>query len=216
MLPWGSGYPLNSFFSYRFAGLDPERGDPLGYLDGEITKDYLALQQAPSSNLVYEGTALPQYFGSFRNEVGYKQLSLSINITYRFDYVFRRNTVQYSALLNANAQRVHGDYEKRWQKEGDELYTTVPSLAFPADSRRDLFYAYSQATIEPADHIRLQDVQLAYSPKLTGRLQGKQLRLIMYANNVGILWKATKADRDPDYSTLPPARSFALGIHMNF
>src|SRR5690606_20170041 len=37
------GRPLWALYSLPWGGLDPENGDPIGYLDGELSKDYSAI-----------------------------------------------------------------------------------------------------------------------------------------------------------------------------
>src|SRR5690606_2037055 len=68
--------------SYRFAGLDPENGDPLGYLDGEESKDYNNItRNATERDVVFHGSALATYFGALRNTITWKNLSVSANVT---------------------------------------------------------------------------------------------------------------------------------------
>lgn len=45
------GLPVYSMFGYRWAGLDPETGDPRGYLNGEVSKDYAKITGADVKDL---------------------------------------------------------------------------------------------------------------------------------------------------------------------
>lgn len=214
------GYPANSIFSYQWAGLDPENGNPRGFdLDGNISSDYnLLLRPETPDEIVFHGSSLPEYFGAIRNTFFWKNLELSANITYRFKYYFRRNTIMYAGLLNANSAVGHGDYNKRWQQPGDEKTTSVPSLIYPASSNRDSFYAYSEATVEDGAHIRLQDVNLNYTldKRIMKGLPFQNLKLQVYASNLGILWRANKAGLDPDYRSVPPSKTISIGLNANF
>src|SRR5690606_26780053 len=99
------GEPAYSVVSYRWGGLDPETGDPIGYLEGMETKDYSLLnQQVTKNDLVFHGSALPEFFGAFRNTVEWKGVSVSMNIAYRTNYYFRRQTINYTNLLTVNGQ----------------------------------------------------------------------------------------------------------------
>ncbi|WP_134089093.1 SusC/RagA family TonB-linked outer membrane protein [Olivibacter sp. XZL3] len=218
LLPPAKGYPLNSLFSYRFGGLDHETGDPVGFdSEGNRSVDYISLLYPQSANeLVYNGSLLPQVFGGLRNDFTYKRFTLSVNITYRMNYVYRRNTIWYSMLLSPNTVVGHADYALRWQQSGDELKTTVPALMYPANSMRDQFYAESEATVEKGDHLRLQDINLRYTVNGGPRSPFNNFTFTFYANNLGILWKASKNDIDPDYTLNPPLRTYALGINLNF
>lgn len=218
------GKPLYSIYSYRWAGLDPENGDPRGYLNESASTDYVGIMNNfhPDS-LVYHGSARPAVFGSLRNDWSWKNLTLSVNLTGKFAYYFRRpsTTLNYQEIL---AGMGHLDFHRRWQAAGDELTTNVPSLTYPANSNRNLFYEYSEVLVEKADHIRLQDIRLDYDfpLKSSGQNRVQALALYAYLNNAGILWRANKHAIDPDYVTstvnfiLPAPLSLSIGARVVF
>ena len=88
------------------------------------------------------------------------------------------------------------------------------------DDARDSFYNYSTATVQKADNVRLQDISFSYevSRNSIPKLPFSKLQLYVYANNIGIIWKATKTHLDPDYpfADYPPVRAVALGIKAEF
>jgi TonB-dependent starch-binding outer membrane protein SusC len=121
---------------------------------------------------------------------------------------------------------MNNDYDKRWQNPGDENHTNVPSMApYSTDGFRDQFYNGTSATVEKGDHIRLQDISLSFDidKSVWKGLPVKQLRLYVYTNNVGILWRANQSHLDPDavpfigdsQSTIAP-RSFSFGLKTSF
>lgn len=215
-----AGRPLYALYSFRWAGLDPATGDPQGYLDGKLSKDYASIvNNTDNSQLVYNGPARPVIFGAWRNTISYRNLSLSVNITYKLGYYFFRPSVNYG---NPGGNK---DYSNRWQKPGDEKATNVPSFVYPDDQYRDIFYDQSQVLVEKGDHIRLQDIQFSYSlskERLRHLLPATQLQFYMYVNNLGILWRANKAGLDPDYlptynaGVMPQPKSVAIGIKASF
>ncbi len=206
-------YPV---FSYVYAGLDPLNGDPQGLYKGEISKDYRNMLRDSIQYLNYYGTALPPYYGAFRNEFNWKNMSISFNISYKFGHYFQKETIRYASLYNNWIS--HKDFENRWVKPGDELTTTVPSMNYPADTNRDTFYANSEANIEKGDIVKLQDVQLNYIPDCSRFFQSKKInvRFFFNANNVGVLWRATKSDLDADFLGIPSARNFTLGLNISY
>ncbi|MDP9077099.1 MAG: SusC/RagA family TonB-linked outer membrane protein [Bacteroidota bacterium] len=215
------GRPALGIYSYKWAGLDHATGDPMVYLSGVPSKDYTAIaSKATINDLVYNGPALPPYFGSVMNTFNYKQFTLSANITYKFGYYFHRSSISYSDLIN-NWQG-HQDFDKRWQKPGDELTTNVPSLSLDDNANRDNAYVHSSALVEKGDNIRLQDIQVAYTLNhfRNNHFPVKDLTIYGYANNIGILWGANKEGLDPDYlynySAIKPVKNFSIGFRAHF
>jgi TonB-linked SusC/RagA family outer membrane protein len=214
------GHPLYSVFALRWEGLSPANGDPQGLYQGKISTDYADMISSDSlRDLHYKGAANPTVFGSWRNTLNWKQWELSFNIIYKLDYVFRRSSIFYYAVYYG-LSKGHRDYAKRWQNPGDENRTSVPSMTYPGDLNRDIFYQNSEALVERGDNIRLQDLQLGYT---LGRAEHPKLpvqaiRLYLYANNLGIIWKANHAGIDPDYvsSPSPAPRTVALGIKIDY
>ena len=210
------GFPPRALYSYRWGGLNPDTGNPQGFLDGEISEDYGAIigNMEPDS-LIYHGSLQPTHFGALRNTFSWKGFSLSCNITYRLGYYFRRESIRYGTNRGLGG---HGDYAYRWQQPGDEAFTQVPSIPVQGSSYRDDFYTYSEVLVEKGDHVRLQDVRLSYTlgRELWPGLPFRELQVYGYASNLGILWIATSAVPDPDYRNMPAPRSWSMGVRANF
>lgn len=214
------GKPFYAVYSYAFAGLDPQNGDPQGYLGGKISKDYGQLfSSATADNLIYSGPARPVNYGALRNTFTYRKFSLSANISYRLGYYFRQPGILYASILSGQGY-FQGRYSERWQKPGDELITTIPSIPAGINTARDSFYNLSTATVQKADNIRLQDISLSYEfgKNVLQHLALSKLQVYLYANNIGIIWKSTKTGFDPDYPVFdyPPARTVAVGVKADF
>lgn len=212
---------IMGLYSLPYAGLDPATGDPQGYLNKTISKDYGTIASStPMEDLIFHGSTRPLVFGSLRNTFTYKGISLSANIAFRFDYYFRR------PALNLNYQELliggyHTDYARRWQKPGDEAHTDVPSLMYTTNYDRNFLYQYSPATVEKGDHIRLLDVALSYDlPRsVWSGSPFSNIQVYGFASNLGLIWKANNAGLDPDYTmdyAIPRPISISLGIRTNF
>lgn len=214
------GQPVFSVISLKWAGLDPLTGDPQGYLNGQVSKDYREFIGAKSkiSDLVFNGSSTPVVFGNLMNTWSWKDLALTVNITYKMGHYFRRTSVNYIELMG-NKGRGHSDYANRWQKPGDEKHTDVPSFVYPVDKERNQLYGASEALVSKADHIRLQFVNLSYSLKKANwsKLPFQQVQVFTNASNLGILWRANQFGIDPEYSkTYSPAASYSLGLRADF
>ena len=205
-----------SLISYRFAGLDPLTGDPLGYIADTLSKNYTALVRPTSfADLDIKGTTRPPVFGNIRNNFSYRSLSISVNIGYYFGYYFRKSTIDYNRLFTL--WRMHSDYALRWQQPGDEKITNVPSMPYPVNSNRDLFYMNSTATVLKGDHIRLQDIRLSWKTGIIKSPLFSKGELYFYCNNLGCIWMANKEKIDPMYGdAVPPAVNYSIGFKTNF
>lgn len=212
------GKPLFGVYSLPWAGLNPETGAPMGYLEGVPSENYSSLVNgATLETIKYHGPARPTTFGAFRNNFSYKGFSLSANISYRFGYYFRRASVEYMPVLEGRGG--HADFSKRWKEPGDELLTQVPSLPASRNPLRDTFYRVSSELVEKGDHIRLQDIRIGYlaPPSSSGLLSGiSRAEVYVYINQVGLLWTASNSGLDPDFGWAIPRRSVALGLQLDF
>jgi TonB-linked SusC/RagA family outer membrane protein len=213
------GKPRFGIYSFKWAGLDPQTGDPQVYLNNKISKDYGQIaSKATLDDLVYNGPALPPYFGAWRNTFTYRGFSIGFNISYKFGYFFKRSSINYSSLFNNWIGNV--DYEKRWQKPGDEKLTSVPSMPTSYNSSRDYVYNNSSALVEKGDNIRFQDISISYlfEKKTSSWLPFNSINLYGYINNLGIIWKADKLNIDPDYiyQPYPPSKTYSIRIKIEF
>ncbi|WP_159451593.1 SusC/RagA family TonB-linked outer membrane protein [Pedobacter africanus] len=228
------GKPVYGIYSYRWAGLDPVNGDPRGYAYNEVTKkieiskDYATIiGKTKPEDLEYSGSARPTFFGALNNTFTYRKFTFGVNISYKMGYYFRKSSVNYSGMYSTSLSRfMHKDFANRWQNPGDENRTNVPSMGnYGADEARDKFYNGSSATVLEGDHVRLQDISLSYDfdTRNWASIPVKQIQLYLYANNLGILWKANDAGLDPDLIAgqgerlvNPFPKSFSFGLKANF
>lgn len=214
------GLPLSKISSYRWAGLNPKDGSPQIYL-ADTVSSYTNLAKAQQSDLSYSGPTTPRYFGSMLNSFSYRDFSLSFNIVFKFDWVFRRSTINYANLYQGWGG--HSDYTLRWQNPGDEKTTNVPALpvtAFPPDTY-NAAYAFSDALIEKGDLIRLQDIRVSYDLKRSKyhQLPFNSVQFYVYSSNLGLLWRANKKGIDPDFYSFggtPAPKTIAFGLNVNF
>jgi TonB-linked SusC/RagA family outer membrane protein len=221
------GYDLDRLFAFRWAGLDPATGNPRVFVNGQpvIISDgtqgfanAVAANLGPTTTLRYMGPSVPVYFGSVRNSFSYGSLTVSLNILYKLNYVFRRpnsDLAYYSNLYAVTPQLIGGEYARRWRQPGDELVTNVPSLTYPGNEDKDYIYSFSDINVLKGDHIRLQEVNVSWGLKVPG-WGIKSARVFANATNLGILWRANRLGLDPDINDLPNPRSYSFGLSANF
>lgn len=216
------GYPIFAMFSYKWGGLDPETGDPVGFVGGNPSKEYNLITGAGTqlSDIVYHGSSVPTVFGSLGNSFSWKNLSLSVRLIYKMGYYFKNEGISYSGLFNMSPYGYHEEFVDRWQKPGDEQVTDVPSMVYPNNGYRTTFYLNSEIKVARGDHIRLQYINIAYDfMKSSHRwLPVKQAKAYLNMNNLGIIWAANDDGVDPAYGPygLPPSFNCALGVQISF
>lgn len=212
------GSPLRQVGAYRWDGLDPETGDPIGIVDGKPTKDYKSILRDTSlSDLVFKKSAYPAIFGSISNSFSWKGITLDFNISYKLSYYFLRPSINYSSLYATGFG--HSDYNKRWQNPGDEKITNVPSMIYPSPASRDQFYQSSAALLEKGGLVRFEYLNLSYDVLNAIKKKGKInfLNVGLNVSNIGLIWRANKAGVDPDYGTnVPPPKMYSLNINASF
>lgn len=206
-------------YSFDWRGLDKE-GNPVGLSEGMETTDYRSIiNNTMIGNLAYHGSALPRYFGAWRNTIGWKNLAISFNISFKMGYYFKKAGLSYTSLYQNGIGSP--DYGRRWQKEGDEAHTDIPSAVYPADSRRDQFFLASPANVLRADNIRFDDITLNYTLDNSAlkSLPFENIKIFAHLNRLGLLWKATSQDLDPDFNVgnafYPPARQITFGVNLS-
>lgn len=214
------GERMYAMYSYRWAGLDPQTGDPMGYLGGEVSTDYTAMRGAGAqmSDLINHGSAIPLLFGNLGNTFRYKNWGVSAGLTFKLNYFISTQALRYDQLF----QGIPGfnEYRKRWRTPGDEQYTHVPSMVYPLATSRDYFYRLSEVNVQRGDHIRLQYLNLHYN-FTSNMLRSNKIRNVrVYLNmaNMGIIWKRGDYAHDPlyGYEQLPPSTTYSLGLKISF
>ncbi|AMP99818.1 TonB-dependent receptor [Pedobacter cryoconitis] len=212
-----SGRPLFSLYSYSWAGLNPETGDPQGFLNGEISNDYLAiLNGTTTESMIFSGSLRPTTFGALRNTFSIKDFSLSFNIGFKFGHYFRRSSVGYGNTYGLNSNS--NDYALRWKNPGDETTTNIPSIPLGSNGNRDALYTFSTILVEKADNIRFQDLRLDYNllKSKKNRYPFNSALIYLYATNLGIIWKATDRVKDPENQFGNTPFTLAVGLKVDF
>jgi len=209
------GYNPYVIASYKFAGLDPQTGGPLGYVNGQKSNDYSTIANNPINQQVVSGQALPPFFGTLRNTLKWENFALSFNISGRFKYFFRKPAINYTSLVNYGTNGY--DLGKRWQNPGDEKITNIPSFVYPLQRQRDAFFDQSDINVLPGDNIKLTEIYIDYNYKPNSFKLIQSCDFYFYVNNLNmILWKKNNEGLDPDilYNVKQPS-NFSLGVKFN-
>lgn len=193
------GYPAYGVYSYVSSGLEGAAGNPVGWLNGEVSQNYGAIVSTTTAqDLKFHGSARPVFFGSVRNNWSWKGLSVSANVLLKWGHYMRNNSIQYSTYFGNWVG--HSDYYKRWQQPGDELHTYVPSMQYPVNNFRDNFYINSEVLVQKADYLRLLDLQFSCQipEKWKKKLKLRQCQLYGLWQPGYLLYQANNTNVDPE------------------
>lgn len=109
----------------------------------------------------------------------------------------------------------------------DSFYVSIPAtdsimyfrfLNLPPFRTQNTYAVKKGDSVFNASHIRLQDIQFNYLLNTGTRFPLKNARLILYVRNIGILWKSTDYNIDPDFTlgnAIPDPLSVSMGINFN-
>lgn len=128
-----AGTPLNTFYSYRFAGLSPLDGSPTFYdTDVSNQEKYQKMDKQSITLAVLEksGNRVPTIQGGLSNYFGYGNFGLSFNLSYSLGNKVRLLKIasDYGTNLPLPYQNLRAEYNNRWRAPGDEAFTNIPAL----------------------------------------------------------------------------------------
>jgi TonB-dependent starch-binding outer membrane protein SusC len=210
------GEPINSIFTYRYAGVNPADGRAM-WLDtlGNITYNLAARDR------VYIGSSNPKYFGGLSNTVSFKGFELTAflqfnvgNLVYFSDGTFLMRS---GSTFDRNQS---AEMMNRWQKPGD--MTSVPKPFFGGTvTGNSSQYALSDRFYQDGSYIRLKQLTLAYNlPKVYVQAI-KLTNARIYAQGVN-MWTYTKYTgfdpevTDSDFGIYPQGKNYTLGVQLSF
>ena len=212
------GRPLNSIFTYKYAGVNPADGRPMYYDTlGNIT--YIPVAR---DRYYLDKTFDANFYGGITNTFSYGDWELRAffqfsggNYAYNQDRLFASRS---GSTVDRNQYR---DQLRRWQKPGD--ITDVPKPYFGGtipDANANAFL--SDRFFERGDYIRLKEVVLAYNfnKRVTQRLGIQNGRF--YVSGVNLWTKTAYTGYDPefvdnssgDFGVYPQGRQMTVGIQL--
>ncbi len=224
------GEPIGVFFGYEYAGVDPETGDALYYVnemdeEGNVIDSETTTNNPAEANRVVIGNPNPDFIGGFGNQFGYKGFELGVFFQFSYGHEIYDGGGIYKSSNGVFLDNQIATQLDAWQESGDQ--TDVPEARFNvangiADSDRWLY---------DASYLRLKYVTPAYNlPRsLLGRLQIQSARVYLTGINLltftDYLWFDPEANSDYTagniglgnvFYTAPQPRTISGGIQFTF
>lgn len=225
------GYPVNSLFSYDFAGMVTD-GD-MQYFSwrdhkGDIHTTDISSDEFTVNDIVYSGALDPKTIGSFTPEVTWRGFSLSALLSWYAGHSMRVNTEQWTAEGSMYGYRgpsqieaIPSSYLDYWRSGDKSVHVANGYLG---GSHVIGTAQYMDSNVVPADFLTLRNIVLGYSfsPQICKKLSLQDLRLRFQANNVHT-WVRNDFGIDPEANnpitgekTLRVPRSYTMSLYVKF
>ena len=154
-----AGRPVNTFYSYRFRGLNHDTGAPEFYgMDkyvevngesvrlGDIYKE-MDREDVWMEVMEHSGCREPFLQGSISNYLGWRNWGLSFNLAYSIGSKIRLfKMYPNGGGVTSSEKNLRRELTERWQRPGDELHTNIPGILKGADweaANRPWWFDYS-------------------------------------------------------------------------
>ena len=222
------GQPIGAFYLREYAGVDPQNGDALYYLntanaDGSrnrtTTNDYNAAER------VYLGNPNPTWIGGVNNTFSYGGVDLNFLFQGQFGASVYNGGGKFQSANGDFFDNQTVDQLNRWRKPGD--ITSVPQARLYGGNGTGESSRYLQG----GDFVRLKTVRLGYTipSSITNRLKMTRLSVYVSGQNVFTFTKYTGWDPEVnsdyiagnvalgnDFYSAPQPKTFVAGINIGF
>lgn len=209
------GYPLGSFFTSRWAGVNPATGRGMWYdINNNITYNPTAADR------VIVGNIYPDYFGGWNNSLTFKNFSLEWFFQYEYGRV--RSDGQYTQMMRmggATVNQLQSGFDERWQKPGD--IATAPRPFNGLADFNSVGWGSGTRYLFKTDYIRLKQITLSYDlPKgALGNLGFESARF--YVQGLNLWTYSAWPSYDPEFTgdnfgIIPQSKNVTLGLQVKF
>ena len=212
------GYPIYQYKMKEYAGVDPETGNPLWYLNetgDETTSNYNKAAKR------YLGDANPSFYGAFTNNLNWKGFDFSFQLNYSFGRKIYGNHLRYDEQIGGSYGENFTEYvyKNRWQKPGD--VTDVPRLVAFGNAGK-----HSSQFLMNGNYVKLRNITLGYTlpSELTEKFYVSRLRIYAQADNLYTWGASNYRGFDPasvgangvQWWNFPNPRNIVFGANVSF
>lgn len=222
------GEAIGVFFAREYAGVDPDNGDALYWVnnsDGTKNHDAGTTNNFNSANRVVIGDPNPDFQGGIGNSMSYKGFDLNVF----FQFVYGNDIYNGGGTFqSANADFFDNqtkDQMDRWQQPGD--VTDVPEARLLGGNGT----GESSRYLSDGSYLRLKTLTLGYSlpQDMISRLSLRKARVYFTGLNlltftdydgwdpeVNTDFTASNITLGTDFYAAPQAKTFEFGINIGF
>ncbi len=215
--------PGRDYYTFKmkeWAGVDPETGVGLWYLDeegDETTKNYNSAAKR------YVGKASPDFQGGLTNNLQWKGFDMSFQFNFSMGGKIYGNHLRYDEQIGNSFGSPYTEYvaNNRWQKPGDNA--KVPMLMFTSGVIEN---SHSSRFLMDGSYLKFRSISLGYSlpNRVVKNLGLSKTRIFINAENIYTFADADYRGFDPASVTAdgvqwwnyPSPRSFVVGLTLGF
>ncbi len=203
-----------------FAGVDPETGKSLWYMDPD-KGDYSTTDVYDDAKQARQGSTLPKVSGGFGTTLSFYGVDISAQFSYQLGGRIYDNT--YMSLMHYGDQagmNWHTDIRKAWTPEN--RYTDIPRLNTSDDSNQK----YSSRFLVSSNYLSVNNVTVGYSlpKKWMKKLGIGGIRVYFSGDNLAVFSKREGLDPrimlsgagTADNTSYTALRTISGGINLTF
>lgn len=216
------GEAYYSYYLYEYAGVDPQTGDELFYINDGTENARNTTSNISEANKVIVAKHDPIVEGGLTNNFRWKFIDLGFTFTYSiggtaFDYSTWQhnngNTYLYNGAVPASF-----DIDKIWSGPGD-TDAELPRFQYGYTTS-----AYTSRWLMPTDYLRLKNLTLGVSvpQEYISKIGLSKARIYFSGSNL-LTWKSKDLVVDPEMPAdglctfeTPALRTCTFGIELNF
>jgi TonB-linked SusC/RagA family outer membrane protein len=234
------GLPIGSFYLYEMEGIFQNDADIFKHAyqgqyvrPGDVMfKDQNADGIIDEKDRTFLGSAIPKFIYGLTTNLAYKNFDLSVFFQGAYGnklYLQVNHDIEGFYRSFNLTQRV---YDERWTGEGTS--NTMPRVSWSGSTNNK---TPSSRFLEDGSYVRLKNLQLGYTipKKAIDRMHIKGLRIYVTGQNLVTFTKYTGLDPEMhtsdnlnsetyrgdvaagiDWGTYPSARSYVVGVNVNF
>ena len=223
------GETVASWFMVEYAGVDPDNGDALFYLNTELSDGSLDRTTTNNYNEASRkilGSPFPDLIGGLTNNFRFREIDFSFTFQGEWGAQFYNGGSQFQSSNADFFDNQTRDQLNRWQQPGD--MTDIPQARlFGGNGSQE-----SSRYLENADFVRLRNLTLGFTlpVEVTNKLGLDRLRI--YFTGVNLFTFTNFSGWDPEstgdfaqwnsaasgyvFFSPPQARTLTLGLNVDF
>lgn len=206
------GAPIGVFYGAEYAGVDPQNGDALWYVNaaddnGVILDPNATTNDFSEANFVELGSPLPNIIGGISNTFAYKGLSLDVRLQGQTGNNIHNAAGGFMSCNGCWFDNQTRDQLNSWKNPGD--ITNVPEARLGYSNGDQ---SRSSRFIEDGSYLRVKNVTLAYNLPTTLLKKARISNVRLYVTGTNLFTFTRYTGWDPEVTTDFLASNVVYGV----